>query len=70
MALAYARLGKFEEALEFGMKHMEIAVELDDRNGLISAYKIMSYAYHRLGNFEKSSRSIEVVVVVVVSSSK
>jgi serine phosphatase RsbU (regulator of sigma subunit) len=53
-ALVYGELGKSKEAIEYGLKGYQKAVESGDKNELLHAYNNLNTIYAKIGNFEKA----------------
>ena len=53
-ALICAEFGKAKEALEFGLKGYQKAIESDDENERLHAYNNLNAIYAKIGNFEKA----------------
>src|SRR6185312_13542520 len=54
VSLIYGEFNKPKEALEFGLKGYQKALESDDKNELLHAYNNLNTAYAKAGNYEKA----------------
>jgi serine phosphatase RsbU (regulator of sigma subunit) len=54
VSLIYGEFGKPKEALEFGLKGYQKALESDDKSELLHAYNNLNTAYAKVGNYEKA----------------
>ncbi|HXD92310.1 MAG TPA: tetratricopeptide repeat protein, partial [Bacteroidia bacterium] len=54
VSLIYGEFGKPKEALEYGLKGYQKALESDDKNELLHAYNNLNSAYAKIGNYEKA----------------
>jgi serine phosphatase RsbU (regulator of sigma subunit) len=54
MSLIYGELAKPKEALEYGLKGYQNALESEDKNELLHAYNNLNTAYAKAGNYQKA----------------
>jgi serine phosphatase RsbU (regulator of sigma subunit) len=54
VSLIYGELGKPKEALEYGLKGYQKALESEDKSELLHAYNNLNTAYSKIGNYEKA----------------
>jgi serine phosphatase RsbU (regulator of sigma subunit) len=54
VSLIYGEFGKPKEALEYGLKGYQKALQSDDKTELLHAYNNLNSAYAKVGNYEKA----------------
>ena len=54
VSLIYKELGKMKEAIEYGLKGYQKALESEDKNEVLHAYNNLNAVYAKAGNYEKA----------------
>jgi len=54
VSLIYGEFGKLKEAIEYGLKGYQKALESEDKNELLHAYENLTAVYAKAGNYEKA----------------
>ena len=54
VSLIYGEFGKPKEAIEYGLKGYQKALESEDKNELLHAYNNLTVVYAKAGNYEKA----------------
>ncbi|HTA61612.1 MAG TPA: tetratricopeptide repeat protein, partial [Bacteroidia bacterium] len=64
VCLIYGELGKPKEAIEYGLKGYQKALESEDKNELLHAYGNLTAVYAKAGNYEKAYDNSQLYTVL------